>query len=571
MSSTNSTLEAYGETPKRGAIGFFILIILGLGLGGFALMHDAPLFTNSAGDWIIWVQGYKMWGGLLAVGIVIAFIGLVGGLLRLFSGPSQPKPVKVSRRAAPAPVSPAVAFAQDDSHLNVPASDVVAARPDNRGSLKFDAQKVGGQVPGSQAPNSQTVSVGPAVVEDTHPLFAEPEVHSLEPAIFHDNASDSFLSQNPVVSAPAMASAPLPAFDSVDALADTHGLHINTSAQVIPIRPDISVPGHDPVEAALLADTSAAPRPAPQSDMSAVISSAMRFIDTAPEPAPAQTLHVAAVAEPVAIAPVVEAAPEAPAIDDATEIRQAVATALSVWPDSTRSIAADELSVRMSHLYYDKAPESARAFQLIAHGDINAGANALQSQADALVEAGKPTAAAELWRISGALAMGRDDAKAMAAYEKVSALDPSDANIHLYLARRFQMSGDTVKQPAVLARALAVISDPAIRTELLAPYADLKMKAGDAKAAGDAFEELSRLNETAAYLKPDDVAARSTYGITVARLAQAREMQGAYDQAGPLYKKAHQVFADLSAMKPDHPGLRAMAENALKDAGRFGG
>ena len=554
MSSTNSTLESYGTPPKRGAIGFIVLIVLALILCAVAVvMGNAPVIDTHVEDWINWVRAEKMWGGIFAVAVVIAFIGIVGTFLRIFSAAPQPKPVKVAKRQAPAPVSPAVAFAQDDSHLNVPASEAVAARPDSRGSLKFDAQTVGDK--------PLNVHAG----DETHPLFAETpaaDAQSLEPAIFHDNASDSFLSQNPVVAQPAVtSSAPLPVFQSSDAqlndaFADTHGLHIHSGAQIIPIRPEVAVSGHDPVEAALLADTSAAPRPAPQSDIHAVISSAMKFIDTAPDvPATAP-----------APAPV-----ETPQADHAGEIRQAVATALSVWPDSTRSIAADELSVRMSHLYYDPAPDSARAFQLIAHGDLNAGANALQSQADALVEAGKPAAAAELWRISGALAMGRDDAKAMAAYEKVSALDPADANIHLYLARRYQMAGDTAKQPAVLARALAVISDPAIRAELLAPYADLKMKAGDAKTAGDAFEELSRLNETTAYLKPDDVAARSAYGITLARQAQAREMQGAYDQAGPLYKKAHQVFADLSAMKPDHPGLRAMAENALKDAGRFGG
>ncbi len=95
------------------------------------------------------------------------------------------------------------------------------------------------------------------------------------------------------------------------------------------------------------------------------------------------------------------------------------------------------------------------------------------------------------------------------------------------------------------------------------------MKAGDVRAAGDAFEELSRLHETSAALKPDDVASRSAQAITLARLAQAREMHGAYDQAGPLYKKAYQVFADLSARKPEHAGLRSMADNALKDAQRF--
>jgi Flp pilus assembly protein TadD len=166
--------------------------------------------------------------------------------------------------------------------------------------------------------------------------------------------------------------------------------------------------------------------------------------------------------------------------------------------------------------------------------------------------------------------MGRDDGRAMTAYARVSELDPGDANIHLYLTRRYQMSGDTAKLPPVIERALGVISDPAVRTELLTPFADLQMKAGNIPAAAEALEELSRLHETTAYLKPDDIAARSAHAITLARLAQAREMQGAFDLAGPLYKKAHKVFADLSALKPEHPGLKAMADNAAKDASRFG-
>ncbi|HTN39942.1 MAG TPA: hypothetical protein VLZ84_02245, partial [Asticcacaulis sp.] len=340
-------------------------------------------------------------------------------------------------------------------------------------------------------------------------------------------------------------------------------------AEIVSIRPDIPVSeaaAYDPLAAALLAETPDVITQAPTGDINAVISSAMRF---APQTEPQADLSAQplpqTIAAPTEIVPDVLPA----AVDDEAEIRQATRTALSVWPDSTRAIAADELSARIAHLYYDKSPDSQKAFQLIASGDLSGASAALAGQADALAAAGNHAAAAELWRISGALHMGRDDAKAMAAYEHVSELDPNDANIHLYLARRYQMAGDTARQPAVIARALGVISDPASRAELLAPYADLKLKAGDAKAAGDAFEELSRLQESETYLRPDDVSVRSTLAITVARLAQAREMQGDFDQAGPLYRKAHKVFADLSAMKPEHPGLRAMADNALRDAQRF--
>jgi tetratricopeptide (TPR) repeat protein len=432
----------------------------------------------------------------------------------------------------------------------------------------------------------ETVAEPPSIELTAH------EVQSLEPAIFSDhaafsdNASDSFMTRTP--EAPIEATAEVPAFDATAAFSETHGLHIHApTAEIIPIRPDVILTPeteHDPLAAALLAETPEVITHAPQGDINAVISSAMRFAPQS-EPLPEMPLTPAAVEAPVAFhaelpaeapveaiaEPVAEIVPDVmPApIDDEAEIRQATRTALSVWPDSTRAIAADELSVRISHLYYDKSPASQKAFQLIASGDLSAAASALANQADALAVAGNHAAAAELWRVSGALHMGRDDGKAMAAYEHVSELDPNDANIHLYLARRYQMAGDTTRLPAVIARALGVISDPMIRAELLAPYADLKLKAGDAKAAGDAFEELSRLHETDAYLRPDDVGVRSTLAITVARLAQAREMQGAFDQAGPLYRKAHQVFADLSALKPEHPGLRAMADNALRDAQRF--
>ncbi|ESQ86181.1 hypothetical protein AEAC466_03020 [Asticcacaulis sp. AC466] len=585
------------ERRKTGPAGFLMLTVLAMGLAAFALYKgDAPLYDPHIEDWIDQARISPLWAALFAAGIFLFVIGLIGTFRSLFSAGA---PKRRSQPSLPADIELEAA----------PAIDIQTATraSDGRGNLRFTAETIGMQSYGAE---SRPMAAEPPFME-THTGVETPvqplqhhdsEVHgvqSLEPAIFtdhaafSDNASDTFMTRQPETVAPDEAPRfdEVPMFDSAAALSETHGLQITSpTAQIIPLRTETAVEApHDPLEAALLRETPDVVTQAPPGDINAVINSAMRFAPqsditghpvvtdvppVAPEvvddvmpatafpmPTPAEPIPTEAFAQPAIAEPAV--------IDDEAEIRQAVQTALSVWPDATRAIAADELRTRISHLYYDKSPQAVRAFQLIASGDLSAASTALANHADALAVAGNHAGAAELWRIAGALHMGRDDTKAMAAYEHVSELDPSDANIHLYLARRYQMAGDTVKQPPVISRALGVISDPATRAELLAPYADLKLKAGDAKAAGDALEELSRLHETNANLRPDDVGVRSTYALTLARFAQAREMQGAYDQAGPLYKKAQQVFADLSAMKPDHAGLRAMAENALKDAQRF--
>ncbi|OYW82923.1 MAG: hypothetical protein B7Z26_02015 [Asticcacaulis sp. 32-58-5] len=343
----------------------------------------------------------------------------------------------------------------------------------------------------------------------------------------------------------------------------------------------------DPIEAALLADApEASARDLPESDINAVISSAMRFIETPAPEAPAQAPATPAAHD--AYAPVMaetrhqsalveadhtpEPAPivQAPPLTPEQEIGQAVSTALSVWPDTTRPIAAEELSVRLSYLYYDKSPKTREVFDLIAGGDLSAAASRLQAIANELMNAGAFAHSAELWRVYGALHMGRDDPKAMLAYEQVSELDPSDANVHLYLARRYQMDGRTDALAPVIGRALAVVSDPQTRSGLLTQYADLKFKVGDLTTAATAFEELSLINESLAYLDPGNIQVRSGQAIALARLAQIREIQGEHQKAAPMYRKAYEVFSELSAQMPGHAGLKAMADNALRDVHRLG-
>lgn len=571
--SSISTTESNASASGAKITGFVVLTILAVAVCGVALfIGDAPYRSPYPSDWIGWARGDRTWSGVLVVGAIVMVVGIVGTIVRtmgaLLFGLSRPK---VRKAPKPRPAVEMAAPSALDTALSVPAEQPA------RASLRFDADSLAST---GIAASADAVETKPATAMEIHP-----EIQSLEPAIFSDNASDSFLSRDMV------AGEPRANFDPAAALSETHGLQIGQpSAQVIPIRPEVRNPAldvaseaagpivveaavqaaHDPVEAALLADSpAAAPRDIPQTDINAAVSSAMRFIET-PES------HVADLT-PVEEIPVAETEPSGfhglsagmDPVDDQAAIRQAVQMALSVWPDSTRSIAADELNVRVSYLYYDKTAGSRRAFDQIDSGDLAAAANTLQSEADTLAASGQATSAAELWRVIGALNMGRDDPKALAAYEKVSELDPTDANIHVYLARRYHMAGETAKLRPVLARALAIVSDPETRLELLNPYADLSMKAGDTKAAGDAFEELGRLHETRAYLKPDDISARSAQGVALARSAQAREAQGSFNVAGELYKKAYRVFSDLSAQMPEHAGLRAMTDNALRDAQRF--
>ncbi len=561
MSSTSGGVE----TQKPKLWGFLILLVLAGALGVYAVFFGgegghAPL-TTQVEDWIGWARVDITDAGLLAIAVIMVLIAFIGMAVSAIGGGSS-KPKSGKRRESTRYDDPFDATTLSATETVAPAAPVELKKEGTGGVLKFEAP-----------------------LQTAVPVIAEPAamhgLTSLEPAVFHDNASDSFLSQVPITPEPHIE--PVHAvFEPDAALSETHGLHVRGGADVVPIRPDITNPAltaalapaaapvfhADPVEAALLAETPSVIQSAPQSDMRAVISSAMSFIG-APEPEAAPA--------PAAVAPVVEApaaapepvAPQPVAVDDQAEIRQAVQTALSVWPDNTRAIAAGEVGGRIAHLYYSRATEDSRAFHLIAQGDLNAGTAAVQKRAETLAAEGHNAEAAEQWRIYGALHMGRDDAKAMTAYEQVSALDLSDANIHLYLARRYAMANDAAKQPAVLGRALAVISDPATRVELLTPFADLKLKALDYKTAGDAFEELGRLQEQSAAARPGDVQARSAYAIAFARAAQARELGSDLGNAGPLYKKAAQTFGELSAQLPEHAGLKAMADNAARDAQRF--
>jgi len=382
---------------------------------------------------------------------------------------------------------------------------------------------------------------------------------------------------------------------------------------IAPISSDIG----DPIAKALLAEAPSVSSEAPPANMESVVSAAMSFIDTKsnqkaeeqnaalyaqinPEPKiaapsaeptsyiwpaktapqqdkinsePALSLATPIMAPILPVAePVTTLTPQPTAIVAQTpeeEISRACQIALSVWSDQVRPIAAEELNKRVAAIYHDPSPEAKRAFALIQTGELNAAAMTLHSHADLLAHSGRAQESADIWRAYGALHMGRDDERAMMAYEKVSELDPTDSSIHMYLVRRFQMAGQTSKLKPVLGRALAVVSDEDVRHELLGSMADIHLAEADYAHAALGLEELSRINQSRVIKAPDNVSFKSAYGISLAKLAQAREMMGVTQMAAPLYRMAHEVFSELCDKVPGHAGLRSMADNALSDAHRL--
>ncbi|WP_155908288.1 hypothetical protein [Asticcacaulis sp. YBE204] len=534
---------------SRANAGLFIgLSLIAAGLVALALIKGgAPLSAGLfLGDWIDWARIAPTMSGLLVLGVLLFLVGVVGTLVSLMT-PKSMKPVRkprVAKAERPAPVAEETPAPEPV----VPPAPQLVADNTRKASLRFEAPAPASYVPPIVAP----------VVEPVETVSAEIIPFRPEPVT------------EPVTESVAE-SAPEPVVETTE------------------------VEPADPIAAALLAEAPDKTNDAsPPADINAVINSAMRFMES---PAPAVVTSVAEVhaarveadepvkstaeykalsealdlsgGDPLLDSVVLEPTAETPPVDPQSEIKTAVHTALTEWPDSTRAIAEGELSVRVEQLYRDNAITSRDAFARLSRGDLNGAADVIEQQAGEWAAAGLAPQAAEMWRIYGALHMGRDDANAMKAYEQVSALDPADGNIHMYLVHRYRMAEETPKLLPVIGRALGVVTDRDTRLDLLTQYADLTQKAGHLGHTAQALEELSQIKGVQSAEAPDNLQLRSAHAISLAKLAQLREMQGERAKAAPLYQHAHRVFAELSARVPDHAGLKAMAENARKDAERL--
>lgn len=598
---------------SRANAGLFIGIAIAAGAAvAFALINGgAPL---SAGlylpDWINWVRITPSMSGLLALGLVGLLVGIVGTVVSLMT-PARKAPVRraPAKTVAPAP-APAIAAepvaASEASETPVPVAQLVADNT-RKASLRFEA-------PVAAAPPPLPVSASPEPEAPAQPLpsaeiipfRAEPapeptEVAAPEPA---EDAPEPAAEIEPEV-----AETPVAAGDPIAAALLHEGPEARTEPEAAPDinavihsamrfidRPDpTSVTSVEEVHAVRTQEvgSDAPPRAAQTESLSdrmheapigstaeyKALSEALADNGGFEEAAPLLDSVVLETA-PAAAAPVAEAASESEpeveadavslsSVNPQAEIDRALAAALTHWPDATRDIAEGELRVRLAQLYHDNALQSREAFARIIQGDLSGGAAVIAQEAQAFADARLPEKSAELWRIYGALHMGRDDTAAMHAYEQVSALDTADANIHMYLIHRYRMVNETDKLLPVIGRALGVVTDRDTRLDLLTQYAELTQAGGHLGHTAQALEELSRIRGELSAEDPDNLQKRSAHAIALAKQAQVRELLGEGPKAAPLYQHAHRVFAELSARVPDHAGLKAMAENARRDAERL--
>ena len=524
------------QKQKGSGVGFFILILMGVGIAvTAAYIGKAPVYSPYFEDWREWSGIDRTTSVVLLLGLVVMLAGVMGLFVWMFSpSPKSKKTAMAVKQDVPLSsdgAQPHIATGPE-AIAGLAADAATATLASRRPSLKFDTETL------------KSDSELPVVNLD-----ASSAQEPLAPQEFTDNAPDGFLPpQRPEPSAEIIALKPEP-IAMATSVPTTHE-------------------GTDLIAKALLAE---APEThatsAPESDINAVVNSAMSLI-AKPEITPSAVLGAL---PPLPLNEV--AAPLSPPVDPEKDrearLNTALEKSLSHLPVETRPIASDEIKARLDYLNRDNDAQVRNLFDQIHAGDFQSALSGLNALAQARSAAGNRTEAAELWRAFAALHMGRDDATALNAYEKVSDLDPQDGKIHTYLARRYTMDGRQAAIRPMLQRALASVSDSAARAELLQQYGDLSSKVADHDEAAKAFEELQQIQTYQIGLNPANLQLRSAQAVTLARLGQIRETQGLQSDAGRYFRQAAQAFSDLSAAVPDHAGLKAMAQNAAVDAQRF--
>ena len=526
---------------SSGVLGFFVITVSGIVMAALAAyLGSAPLTSPFFEDWKDWAGLDTTATGMLLLGIVVFMLGFIGIFAKLFSStrPQSSRSKTIRPHAVRPVLSEDAPVTKDEPPVATKEYHDTSAEPSEmtettsrRGALVFDAESL----------SAEQDDLNGAAASDTSQMTAEAMAKADGPfsLVPHDHLK---------VADQATASQ----------ASDLIGQNLLAEAP-------------DPVVS-----------PTPEADIKAVTASALKFIDQndqapAVEAAPVASAPMeASVAATVAAlaavipdsslaAPVAEIAP----VNPVDRLKSVHAKALAQWPEETREIASTELNSRLEQLLQSQDPRAVSAFEAIESGDLNGASAQLQHLADDKAVAGHSQDAAEIWRAYGALHMGRDDPKAMMAYEKISSLDAKDANIHLFLAERYRLEDRYEARKTMLQRALGTITAPEVRGGLLQQLGDLSLSHQDLDGAARAFSELCDIQQGFCQAEPDNLHLVSSQAISWARLAQIRELQGQKSMASQFYGQAHRLFADLSQKIPEHAGLKAMAENALRDAQRL--
>jgi tetratricopeptide (TPR) repeat protein len=162
-----------------------------------------------------------------------------------------------------------------------------------------------------------------------------------------------------------------------------------------------------------------------------------------------------------------------------------------------------------------------KAADLIAQGRLAEGFDLLAADAET-----GDAAQAQKWRDLGALAYGVDTARALAAYERAAALDPSDFWTQIYCAWLYQEAGRLQDARRAAEAAERAASTDRERSVAGGRIGDVLVKAGDLSGAKARFEESLALAEKLAAANPGSAEAQRDLIVSCAKLAGIFPKQG---------------------------------------------
>ncbi len=190
-----------------------------------------------------------------------------------------------------------------------------------------------------------------------------------------------------------------------------------------------------------------------------------------------------------------------------------------------------------------------RALAKIADGDTDGG---LQLLTDLASAATIETAAQ--WRRIGRIAYAVDTTRALNAYEKVIALDPSEAWDAIYLGRLYQRAGTLKKARRTYEDALSRLpeTEQRDRSVLFNEIGNVQMAQGDLAGALESYSAAMTIAEHLAKADPDNTKWQRDLSVSHNKIGDVQKAQD--DLAGALesYRAAMTITGRLSKADPDN-------------------
>ena len=202
--------------------------------------------------------------------------------------------------------------------------------------------------------------------------------------------------------------------------------------------------------------------------------------------------------------------------------------------------------------------EERRALAMISEGDLDGGLELLSNLASASA-ARNALENGTQWRRIGRLAYGVDTMRALDAYEKVVALDPSDPWDAIYLGRLYKRAGNLHEARLTYERALALL--PAIeerdRSVLHDEVGDVQVSQGDLPGALESFRAGMEIAARLASSDPGHADWQRDLSVSHDRIGDVQVSQGDLSGALESFRAGMEIAARLASSDPGHAGWQA--------------